>query len=61
VVVLRLRQRATQEHKYALGLNSCGSAIYLSLLCAGVVPGTGEKASAIGSAIGFSIMDDTAK
>lgn len=26
-------------HKYAVGLNSCGSAIYLSLMCAGVKPG----------------------
>jgi dTDP-4-amino-4,6-dideoxygalactose transaminase len=26
-------------HKYAVGLNSCGSAIYLSLMCAGIKPG----------------------
>jgi dTDP-4-amino-4,6-dideoxygalactose transaminase len=26
-------------HKYAVGLNSCGSAIYLSLMCVGVKPG----------------------
>mmetsp|Transcript_2411 Transcript_2411/g.3167 ORF Transcript_2411/g.3167 Transcript_2411/m.3167 type:complete len:273 (-) Transcript_2411:2-820(-) len=26
-------------HKYALGLNSCGTAIYLSLMCSGVQPG----------------------
>jgi len=26
-------------HKYCVGLNSCGSAIYLSLMCAGIKPG----------------------
>ena len=36
--VARARARARQGHKYALGLNSCGSALFLALLCAGVQP-----------------------